>query len=65
MKWKHILLSLERIEQRQRQILERLDAQNRCAQPHSAAAAESQWLERGIDNILSYQVGKKKGGEEA
>ncbi len=57
---KDILLALERIEWRQQQILSKLQ------QPKSegAPSAANTWLETGIDNILSFQVGKKGGEEE-
>ena len=57
--FKNIVLALERIERRQRLILEKLKAmENRTEQ-----VRENEWLESGIDNILAYQVGRKKGGE--
>ena len=55
--FKNIVLALERIERRQRLILEKLKAmENRTEQ-----VRENEWLESGIDNILAYQVGKKRG----
>ena len=90
--FKNIVLALERIERRQRLILEKLKAmENRTEQerenrgPRKAGwlcgertsgdvsepccmrqgegykAREDEWLESGIDNILAYQVGKKRG----
>ena len=66
--FKNILRALERIERRQRLILEEL-RQLRAegeravgdAGHYGADGRERQWLESGIDNILAYQVGKKRG----
>ena len=58
--YKDIFLALERIEWRQQQILEKLNT----VQSGAAASGTNAWLEKGIDNILSYQVGKKGGEEE-
>ena len=58
--FKEILLALERIEWRQQQILKKLNTPRTGAAPSGTTA----WLETGIDNILSYQVGKKGGEEE-
>ena len=57
--FKEIFLALERIEWRQQQILSKLET----PQSGVAPSGTNTWLETGIDNILSYQVGKK-GGEE-
>lgn len=64
--FKNIVLALERIEKRQRLLLSRLDG---MAQEQTGGegrgcgrnAAGDAWLEKGIDNILAYQVGKKRG----
>ena len=94
--FKNIMLALERIERRQRLILEKLNGlekrgeqerENRgprkagwlCGERTSGDVSEpccmrqgegykargDEWLESGIDNILAYQVGRKKGGEQA
>ena len=60
MVFKRIFLALERIEKRQEQILAKLSGPQADAVPSGTNA----WLEKGIDNILSYQVGKKGGEEE-
>ena len=91
--FKNMVLALERIERRQRLILEKLGElethENRgprkaewlCGERTSGDVSEpccmrqgegykaredegSQWVQKGIDNILAYQVGKKKGGEQ-
>ena len=59
--FKHIILALERIENRQERILEKLQAAPRG---DAAPSGPNAWLETGIDNILSYQVGQKGGEEE-
>ena len=59
--FKNIVLALERIERRQRLILEKLNA----LEKRSEQERENAWLESGIDNILAYEAGKKKGGEPA
>lgn len=58
--FKNMVLALERIERRQRLILEKLNS----LEKRSAQERETAWLESGIDNILAYQAGKK-GGEQA
>lgn len=58
--FKQIFLALERIEWRQQQILDKLNG----LQSGVTASGTNTWLETGIDNILSYQVGKKGGEEE-
>ena len=55
--FKNIVLALERIERRQRLILEKLNGLEKRGEQER----ESVWLESGIDNILAYQVGKKRG----
>ena len=53
---KNMVRALERIERRQQMILERLKV------PETTAADPAdKWMEKGIDNILSYQAGKKEG----
>ena len=62
--FKNIMLALERIERRQRLILERLEElrAGQCPAPTEGGTDEgSQWVQKGIDNILAYQVGKKRG----
>ena len=66
--FKNIVLALERIEKRQRMILEKLEQMEKRDYPsvgcaNSSSDKESQWVQKGIDNILAYQVGKKKDGE--
>lgn len=55
--FKNIMLALERIERRQRLILEKLSGLEKRGEQER----ENAWLESGIDNILAYQVGKKRG----
>ena len=55
--FKNIVLALERIERRQKLILEKLNGLEKRGEQER----ESVWLESGIDNILAYQVGKKRG----
>ena len=62
--FKNIVLALERIERRQRLILERLEElrAGQCPAPTGGSPDEGgQWVQKGIDNILAYQVGKKRG----
>ena len=59
--FKNMVLALERIERRQRLILEKLSALEKRGEQER----ENAWLESGIDNILAYQVGEKKGGASA
>ena len=67
--FKNIARALERIENRQRVILEKLGQLEKFGLPVDGGAApageESQWVQKGIDNILAYEAGKKKGGESA
>ena len=66
--FKNIMLALERIENRQRVILEKLRELEKIGLPVSnatPAGEEGQWVQKGIDNILAYEAGKKKGGESA
>lgn len=63
--FKNIILTLERIERRQKLILEKLDQMS--ARPQADAGNgpfNDKWLQDGIDNILSYQAGKKREGEQ-
>jgi hypothetical protein len=48
-----IVQTLERLEQGQKKILEQL----------GKAPAQDEWVQRGIDSILGYQVGGKKRGD--
>ena len=57
--FKRLLLALYRLEEGQQAILERLEK----LEKKEAPADGGRWLQSGIDNILSYQAGKKKGGE--
>ena len=67
--FKNIMLALERIENRQRVILEKLRELEKIGFPVDSGATpvgeESQWVQKGIDNILAYEAGTKKGGESA
>ena len=54
--FKNMVLALERIERRQRLILEKLKA----IESRTEQVRENEWLESGIDNILAYQVGGKR-----
>lgn len=47
-----IVRALERIEERQREILERLDQEGK--------GRGDEWIQSGIDNILAYEAGKRK-----
>lgn len=58
--FKNIMLALERIERRQRLILEKLKAMEN----HAEQVRENEWLEKGIDSILAYQVGGKRDEKE-
>ncbi len=49
-----IVRALERLEDGQRVILERLERDG------DRKAPGDEWLQDGIDNILNYQVGKKR-----
>ena len=59
--FKNIVLALDRIEKRQRLILERLEADEKKS-PRSMG--EDQWVQKGIDNILAYQAGGKRDEKE-
>ena len=66
--WKRLLLAVYRLEEGQQEVLSRLDRMEgrgvEGAAPYGKNA-QSEWIQNGIDNILSYQVGKKKEeGEE-
>ncbi len=50
-----IVRALERVEEGQRLILERLKALE-----SESAGKDGKWLEKGIDNILAYEAGKRK-----
>ena len=63
--FKNMVLALERIEKRQRMILEKLRELEKKDYPSVGCADSSpdkgsQWVQKGIDSILAYQVGKKK-----
>jgi hypothetical protein len=59
---KRLLLTLYRLEEGQQEILHRLDRLHRGGGAgEGGPAREDEWMQRGIDNILSYQVGKKGG----
>ena len=69
--FKNIMLALERIERRQRLILERLEEMETphpspaaTPSPQGEGLAAGEWVQKGIDNILAYQAGKKKGSEQ-
>lgn len=70
--FKNIMLALERIERRQRLILERLEKMEEGgsrtdrpeAGPYGGQGKDSRWLESGIDNILAYQAGGKRDEKE-
>ena len=51
-----IVLALERVEERQMLILERLKALE-----SEGAGKDDKWIQSGIDSILAYEAGKKKG----
>jgi hypothetical protein len=50
-----IVQALERLEQGQKKILDQLGA--------AGAPTQEEWVQRGIDSILGYQVGGKKRGD--
>lgn len=56
---KRMLLALYRIEEQQQAIMAKLDAMEKPAK-----ASEDRWLQDGIDNIMSFQAGKKSGERE-
>ena len=69
--FKNMVLALERIERRQRMILEKLEewktphpSPAATPSPQGEGLAAGEWVQKGIDNILAYQAGKK-GGEQA
>ena len=65
--WKRLLLAVYRLEEGQQEILGRLD---RMGTPHPPQAVplplegkalrKDEWVQEGIDNILSYSVEKKE-----
>ena len=63
-----IVQTLRRVEARQQEILERLNAQPPGAreefpQLHAGALSRGdEWMQKGIDNILAYEAGKKREG---
>lgn len=54
-----IILALERVEERQKAILERLKA----LEGEGCKVRGDEWLQSGIDSILGYQAGKRKEGQ--
>ena len=67
--FKNMVLALERIERRQRLILEKLNQLEKRDYPSVGCADSSpdkgsQWVQKGIDNILAYQVGGKRDEKE-
>lgn len=65
-KWKRLLLAVWRLEEGQQEILAKLE---KLGTPHPAPAVQGEgcavreddaWVQKGIDNIMSFQVGKKK-----
>ena len=70
--WKRLLLAVYRLEEGQQEILAKLDRMEKEeVQPfvvgahHDAPNREpDEWVQKGIDSILSYQVGKKKTEDE-
>ena len=67
--FKNMVLALERIERRQRLILEKLNQLEKRDYPSVGCADSSpdkgsQWVQKGIDNILAYQVGGTRDEKE-
>ena len=68
---REIVRALDRIERNQAVVLGRLDTlekqavlngtENKTVNTENAA---DEWLQNGIDNILNYQAGKKRGEQE-
>ncbi|MGN1004304.1 MAG: hypothetical protein ACI4O5_05640 [Oscillospiraceae bacterium] len=54
-----IVRMLERMEENQRLILERLTAPESKSGEKTEGNAD-EWIQNGIDNILAYQAGKRK-----
>lgn len=64
---KRILLAVYRIEERQKEILDRLQAievNGQHGDTESSVNSASALLQEGIDNIMGYQWPPKKGGNE-
>ena len=63
--WKELLDAVCRLEEGQQEILERLD---RMEKPKTdvehPVRGDDEWVQVGIDNILSYQAGKKNVRED-
>jgi len=65
--WKRLLLAVWRLEEGQQEILAQLE---KLQTPHPSPAATpspqgeglagDEWVQKGIDNIMSFSVGKKK-----
>lgn len=62
-----ILRTLERVESGQKELLDHLAALEKKAAdgPETGpdGKAPDEWLQNGIDNILNYQAGKKRGDD--
>lgn len=56
---REIVRALERIERNQALILERLGA----AGDKNGEKTPDEWLQEGIDSIMNYQAGKKRGDD--
>lgn len=68
--FKRLLLTLYRLEEGQQEILSKLDGLSKSGengvaghspQGEGGPGRGDEWISSGIDNILSYQVGKKGG----
>lgn len=62
--WKRLLLAVYRLEEGQQEILERLDRMEMPKPDVGHKVREDEWVQTGIDNILSYSVEKKKEVDE-
>lgn len=59
--WKRLLLAVYRLEEGQQEILARLERREQApALQKDAQKCADEWIQSGIDNILSYSVEKKK-----
>lgn len=62
---KRILLELYRIEELQQAILAKLEKREQAVDPRKETEkSPEKWLEEGINNILGYRVGQKRGDAE-
>lgn len=59
---REIVQALERIERNQAVILGRLDKLEHKA--GNTEKAPDEWMQQGIDSIMNYQVGKKRGDDQ-